>query len=94
MGNSLNSRSYEELRVTACLRFDDDGPGFALPLLKHPTDPVRMLVQEIDEHSNALVGFKTLDGDVDAALEIHSPCRGATNLHLCHCGWRAACGQS
>jgi hypothetical protein len=51
-----------ELLVVECLPFDEEPPGFALPLLAHPRNPELRLVQEIDEYWDVVSAFKVLEG--------------------------------
>jgi hypothetical protein len=58
----MKSGRLKELQVVECLPFVQGVPGFALPLLEHPTDPRLRTVQEIDEITGLIVGFRVLDG--------------------------------
>ena len=69
MGRALITTSVRELRVIACLRFDGDGPGFALPLLEHPTNG-GFAVQEVDEYSLLIAGFRVLVGELAKEIKI------------------------
>ncbi len=61
MEDLLNTEIKEALLV-ACLPFQaSGGPSFALPLFTHPDNPNVVLVQEIDEYSGVVSGFRALE---------------------------------
>ena len=59
-----------QLPVVAALRFHEDGAGFALPIVQHPTSSDLQAVQVIDEPRKVVAGFRALEGDTTRAIAI------------------------
>jgi hypothetical protein len=66
----MNSSANREALVAACLNLSGDGLGFALPLLQDPGESNVWLVQEVDELSGVVAGFKILEGDVNSPIPV------------------------
>src|SRR5258708_4311416 len=64
MGRTMKLGQATELAVVGCLPFEQNKSGFALPLFVHPDNFLLKLVQEIDEVSDKVFGFRILE-DVD-----------------------------
>ena len=74
----------QQLPVVECLSFRHGKPGFALPLLAHPERKELRVVQEVDEYTNLIRGFKILsDYTPAAAIKIDGPL-ATTGRELIH----------
>jgi hypothetical protein len=56
--------------VIRALPFKKRGPGFALPIFHHPALTTLGAVQEIDEQSDIVRGFRPLEGDLEEAFQL------------------------
>jgi|GraSoi_2013_40cm_1033754.scaffolds.fasta_scaffold08791_2 hypothetical protein len=54
-------KKYKRLKIVGCIPLDQEGVGFAVPVLIHPTDPRFLVVQEVDELSGRVCGFRILE---------------------------------
>jgi signal transduction histidine kinase len=61
-----------QLPVLAAIRFNREGPGFALPILRHPNDAKLQAIQEVDEQLDVVSSFRVLDGDATSAMPIRN----------------------
>src|ERR1700751_4569479 len=58
----------KRLRVSGCLPLDDETVGFSIPLFADPTNPGMRAVQQVDELTETVVGFRVLVLDDDATV--------------------------
>jgi hypothetical protein len=67
MGSTVKLSRATELAVVGCWPFEQNKSGFALPLFAHPDNFAMKLVQDIDQISGKVSGFRVLE-DADLAL--------------------------
>jgi len=56
--------------VEACIAFDGEIPGFAIPIFVHAATSSQRLVQEIDELSHRVIAFRSLESDDASTISI------------------------
>jgi hypothetical protein len=67
MGRAVKRHGRNEYRMIECLPFQQDQPGFALPIFAHLDDSRLRVVQEIDELLGTIVGYRLLDDDLSSS---------------------------
>jgi hypothetical protein len=48
-------------KIVGCIPLDQQGVGFAVPVLSHPTDPQLLVIQEVDELSGRVCAFRSFE---------------------------------
>jgi hypothetical protein len=70
MGDLVALSQARALQVSAAIRLQKEGPGFALPLFRNYFNLHEFFVQEIDEYLNVVSGFSAFIGDVSTAIKV------------------------
>jgi hypothetical protein len=58
-----------EMKIVGCLGLDVAGPGFAMAVGAHPEQDC-LAVQDIDEITNHVGGFRRLDGTIGDLIPV------------------------
>src|SRR5262245_40804728 len=66
MGRLVKSKRQLPFRLIECVPFGATLPNFALPLFAHPTNPNLRLIQDVDEVTGKIGGFRALDGHISS----------------------------
>jgi hypothetical protein len=70
------NKSQQSATTVGCLPLDQESIGFAIPILVRPTAPRLLTIQEVDEVSGRIYGFRILEPQESQFVHVSGPSVG------------------